>query len=105
MLPVETSREVADNSIRPGILKDRSFKDPVAAAGPSCRQLDPTGDTERRAGWGLPCAHKVADNSIRPGILKAVTTWRTPLMPWVADNSIRPGILKVHLAPQPDDGW
>jgi len=66
-------QQVADNSIRPGILKDRNF----------------TG----RYGTG-----SVADNSIRPGILKGQRRWPPEVAAGsVADNSIRPGILKGGL--------
>jgi len=45
----------------------------AAADEESCRQLDPTGDTESPAGLGaIEEAGSVADNSIRPGILKVI---------------------------------
>jgi len=60
-----------------------------------CRQLDPTGDTERRCqGLFSWLRLSVADNSIRPGILKASAPMGRRSTGWVADNSIRPGILK-----------
>jgi len=63
---------VADNSIRPGILKARAAAT-QAMLSISCRQLDPTGDTESSlcSLLGEVLVH-VADNSIRPGILKGM---------------------------------
>jgi len=46
---LEQPEEVADNSIRPGILKAIEEEDDPALLN-SCRQLDPTGDTERLVG-------------------------------------------------------
>jgi len=69
LLPVA---RVADNSIRPGILKDL-LKSQVRLA-----------------------AFLVADNSIRPGILKVGFRNSVGAASRVADNSIRPGILKVR---------
>jgi len=93
----DLAAEVADNSIRPGILK--VFASLREAKGPrGCRQLDPTGDTES-SDWHPSRARSgfVADNSIRPGILKVKEITRFMDAVEVADNSIRPGILKAKL--------
>jgi len=97
---------VADNSIRPGILKVDALILEEVARGKCCRQLDPTGDTERPDSTILlEDQEKVADNSIRPGILKEYQQGaRGNELEQVADNSIRPGILKGPPKGGPPDG-